>query len=182
MENDVKKTEEIVETKKESKMFSFILRHKFAIGLLVVIIILITYHLISIGRLENSYFEKINSMQTEHKLEIDSIQIERLQQITKVFSWAVRSEMNRNNLEEVNNFFLTFVKEKGIKKINLVDPESSIIKLSTDKKIQGEQLIDSQILNISSLTVIEKDNQLLMVTPIMGLDRKIGILIFEIKH
>lgn len=182
MEDSTQKTNEVVETKKQNMFLSFILKHKFVFALLFVIIVMIIYHLILINSMVNKYDEKIKTLEREHVLQIDSIRIANLQQTIKVFSWAVRSEMNRNNLEEINNFFLTLIKEKGIRIINLVDPESARIILSTDKKNQGEQISDSQILNISSLKLLQREDKLFIVTPIMGLDRKSGILIVEIEH
>ena len=141
-------------TKKPSRLLGFILKHKMFFTLLLIIAVILGYHMIRINSLESEFEAKTVTLKKEYTLKIDSMKIANLQQTIKVFSWAVRSELNRNNLEEVNQFFLTFVREKGIRMINLINPENGEIILSTDKKNEGQIISDKQIMNVTDLTVL----------------------------
>lgn len=129
-----------------------------------------------INTLEGEHNSALETTKKEYTLRLDNTKLANMQQTVKVFSWAVRSEMRRNNLEEGNNFFSAFIREKGIKVISLIDPVSRKIILSTDKKNEGREITDEQILNMPELRVLEDANIKSVITPIMGLNKKIGIL------
>ena len=166
--------------KETNSLKYFIKSNKAIVVLILIIIALLIYFTIRINVMENEFVEKTETIKKEHLILIDSVNIAGLQQTIKVFSWAVRSEMNRNNLEEVNNFFLTFVKEKGIRMINLINSENSRIILSTDKKNEGQEITDPQIINVSDLKMYEKDGKKYLITPITRLNKSIGIMMVEI--
>lgn len=174
MENDKS------DTKKPSRILGYILKHKMIFTLILIIMIILGYHMIIVNSLESEFAAKSVSLKKEYTLKIDSIKIANLQQTIKVFSWAVRSELNRENFEEVNQFFLNFVKEKGIRMINLVNPENGTIILSTDKKNEGETMTDKQLLDVTDLKVFADSTQLKVAVPIMGLNTKNGVLIVEV--
>ena len=178
--NEDKEINQTLETKKPSKLLGFILKHKMVFTLLLIIVVLILYHIIKINNLESEYTEKTDTLKKEYALKIDSMKIANLQQTIKVFSWAVRSEMNRSNLEEVNQFFMNFVREKDIRIINLINPENGKIILSTDKKNEGQIISDKQIMDVADLTVLEDSEKLMVVVPIMGLNKKNGVLVVEV--
>ena len=61
------------------------------------------------------------------------------QQLTfamKTFTWAVRNSMLQNKPGEINEYFNTLVKDRGVREVLLVDPAGQIT-LSTNKKNQG---------------------------------------------
>ena len=99
----------------------------------------------------------------------------------RVFSWAVRSELIRGNLEQVEQFFIEYLKIEDIVKVQLINPENNTISTSTDRKDNGELVYDKQIINAESIVIISNDDSYLLVNPIMGLDRKLGILLVEVK-
>lgn len=165
---------------KPNIILKFISRHKVVFGLLLIIIITLVYFMIKIKSLENEFAEKTDTMKKDFALQIDSMKIANLQQTIKVFSWAVRSEMNRNNLEQVEQFFSNFVKEYDILKIDLINPENAKIILSTDKKNEGQVVTDTQILEVEQLKVFGDSRRIQVVVPIMGLDKKNGILVVEV--
>ncbi|HMN26006.1 MAG: hypothetical protein IT276_11075 [Ignavibacteriaceae bacterium] len=167
-------------TKKPSRILGFIFKHKMFFTLLLIIAVILVYHMIRINSLESEFAAKTVTLKKEYTLKIDSMKIANLQQTIKVFSWAVRSELNRSNLEEVNQFFLNFVKEKGIRMISLVNPENGIIILSTNKKNEGNVMTDKQIMDVTDLKVFADSTELKVVVPIMGLNIKNGVLIVEV--
>ena len=179
-QNEEKELSETAKNKKPGKLLGFILRHKMVFTLLLIIVAILVYHMIRINSLESEYSVRTGTLKKEYALQIDSMKIANLQQTIKVFSWAVRSELNRSNFEEVNQFFLTFVREKDIRMINLINPENGEIILSTDKKNEGQIISDNQIMGVTDLTVLADSEQLKVVVPIMGLNIKNGVLVVEV--
>lgn len=117
-----------------------------------------------------------------HMAQMDSLKITSSEQTVRVFSWAVRSEMNRNNLEEVNNLFLAFVKEDRVRMIHLINPANSTIILSTDKKNEGLKVTNAGFLYVTEQVILEEEEKTFIVSPIMGINRMMGILAVEIEH
>ncbi len=61
------------------------------------------------------------------------------QQLTfgmKTFAWAVRNALIQNKPGEINEYFNTLVKDRGIKEMLLVDDAGTVL-ISTNKKNQG---------------------------------------------
>ncbi len=54
----------------------------------------------------------------------------------KTFAWAVRNAMIQNKTGEINEYFNTLVKDRGIKEMLLVDDTGTVL-ISTNKKNQG---------------------------------------------
>ena len=179
-DRDQNEENETDKTKKPNKLVAFVLRHKVVFTLLLIIAVLLVYHMIRINSIESEFAAKTVTLKKEYTLKIDSMKIANLQQTIRVFSWAVRSELNRSNLEEVNQFFLTFVREKYIRMIDLINPENGEIILSTDKKNEGQIISDKQIMGVTDLTVLADSMQLKVVVPIMGLNIKNGVLVVEV--
>lgn len=61
------------------------------------------------------------------------------QQLTfgmKTFVWAVRNALLQNKPGEINEYFNTLVKDRGVQEVLLVDPAGKVT-ISTNKKNQG---------------------------------------------
>jgi hypothetical protein len=102
----------------------------------------------------------------------------------KPLVWAVRSEMLRNNLDEINVFNTDLVKEKNVLEISLLNAEGKIIN-STDKKIEGSMAKIAgyeQYLKTDSVAVYDlNDSTSRLVAPIMGYQSKLGVLVLDYK-
>lgn len=59
----------------------------------------------------------------------------------KTFVWAVRNAMLQNKSGEINEYFNTLVKNRGIREVLLVDPTGRVT-ISTNKKNQGSAFAD----------------------------------------
>lgn len=65
------------------------------------------------------------------------------QQLTfgmKTFVWAVRNAMLQNKPGEINEYFNTLVRDRGVKEVLLVDPSGKVT-ISTNKKNQGSLFV-----------------------------------------
>ena len=86
----------------------------------------------------------------------------------------------RNNKEQISQYFNEFVKKPNIVKLQFINPDNGIIEISTDKKDEGTKT--NQYLNINEQLVESDSLQSNFITPITGLNHKIGILSISMKN
>lgn len=124
--------------------------------------------------------EKQNQMtelETNHKIVLDSLQKTRVEQISTIFSWSVRSELVRENLEQIDQLFRKFIKESGVKRVELIDETSHKVVMSSDRKTENEEILsDDSMFNLSDLQIIDNGTELLVLVPLMDLNKKVGVL------
>jgi hypothetical protein len=113
----------------------------------------------------------------KYELKIDSLNAVQLQQTAKAFSWAIRSELIRGNNDQINQYFNEFIKTPGIIKLQLINPDNSVIEISTDKKDVGT--LNTDYTNIKNQETILVLSELKIVTPISGMNKQIGVFILE---
>lgn len=130
---------------------------------------------------EKSYNIERNHLITQYESKIDSLQINHIEFASKVFSWSVRSELIRNNTENLNQLLTVFVQESGADLVHLINPENQKILLSTNKKLEGSPYIGNLDLQIDNSVIKKVEGVVKIITPVMGFNNKIGILIVELK-
>ncbi len=81
---------------------------------------------------------------------MDSVHLSHANQVIETLTWAVKSEMTRDNLEQVNTHFIQLIKEPSNQSIQLVDVNSGEVLLATNKKDEGEMITDEFILEAKS--------------------------------
>jgi hypothetical protein len=95
-------------------------------------------------------------------------------------TWAVRSEMIRNNYDQINQYLNQFVKEKNMKEIIVAKPDGTIV-VATNKKREGTSVTSAfppAVLQEDKTTVTTLGNgDIMVVSPVMGLSTKQGVLI-----
>ena len=173
-ENQVNKKEV-----KKSKLGAFILRHKLVFTLLIVIVVISLWAFIKISLIENQSKKDILKLKSDYENKIDSITTKNLMLTSKVFSWAIRSELTRDNKEQVNQFFLSFIKEPGVRKVEFVNAPDGKVTLSTNKKDEGSNYTNQVALMSNETLNFNNDSILNVVTPVMGLNNKLGSLVIE---
>lgn len=103
-----------------------------------------------------------------------------LKALAKPFVWAVRSEMLKNNISQVNLYINEMVKEKNFQKV-VVTNEKKVAILSTNKKDEGKEFILTGKANYlwADTTSVENinDSLLVMTSPIMGFNNRLGTLV-----
>jgi hypothetical protein len=161
-----------------NKLVAFIFSHKLIFSLLFALIILFLWAFIKISVTEKRFEKQIQEQKSLYENKIDSLTVRHFELTSKMLSLAVRSELTRDNKEQVNQFFLSFIKEQGVTKVMLVDAVTAKVLISTDKKDEGTFFAD--LIIATDKTVHQIDGKLLrIVTPVMGLNSKIGILVIE---
>ena len=102
-------------------------------------------------------------------------------QIGKIFSWGIRSEVTRNNMEQAEQYMLSLVREPNIEKVTYVNAKDFTILYSTNKAEEGEVMNEDLIKNANETTVSFNQNKATIISPVMGIDSKLGILVIEMK-
>ena len=106
---------------------------------------------------------------------------ELLKLAAKPFVWSIRAEMLRENMDQVNSYTKEMVREKNFQIIYLIDPQGKIV-ISTDKKLEGlsaNSMFEAGMLQTDSIMVLKKDELLTVAAPVMGYDKKLGVLIMS---
>lgn len=95
--------------------------------------------------------------------------------------WAVRTEMIKENFDQIDDYFRLFVKEPGVKRILLVD-KSEQVRLATDRKLEGQpaaSLVSASALQAINVVLEESGDSIRMAVPIMAFDSRIGVMILD---
>ncbi|MFZ5576101.1 MAG: hypothetical protein ACOY5S_12985 [Pseudomonadota bacterium] len=100
-----------------------------------------------------------------------------LREFGTALAWAVRGEMIRNNLDQVDQFFTEIVKLPGTERALLAGADGKV-KVSTDRRhlgVEASTLVAPEALALPQVTVrSEADGTLLLVVPVMGLNERLG--------
>ncbi|MFD3002426.1 PDC sensor domain-containing protein [Pontibacter toksunensis] len=103
-----------------------------------------------------------------------------LQVLTKPFSWALRTALLSGNTEQVDQYLFQFVQEEKFALVLVADENGNIIS-STDQNFTGAAFADHfkpEYLKADS-TIVDDSNpeRMVVVSPIMGLNSKVGTLL-----
>ena len=109
---------------------------------------------------------------------------EMIKLVAKPFIWSIRTELLRDNMDQVNAYTKELVKEQNIQYIHLIEPGGLIIN-STDKKLEGQKsdgMFDAGIMGTDSIIVIKNDDDVLTIAaPVMGYDKRLATIIMSYK-
>jgi hypothetical protein len=185
---EINKSEEVEKesTQTESKptfkvkLIAFLKNNKAASVLSIALIVVFIWFSVKIRVNEKNFNNEKTQLITQYESTIDSLQIAQLEFATKVFSWSVRSELLRNNSENLNQLLSVFVKESGADLVQLIKPEDKMVLLSSDKKFEGNPYKGNLDFELKESTIIREENNLQLIVPVMGFNNKIGILVVEI--
>ena len=100
----------------------------------------------------------------------------------KTFVWAVRNALLQNKPGEINEYFNTLVKDRGIREMLLVDPSGNVT-ISTNKKNQGISFASRfPAYLLQQDDVYFKDNAPYELSaPITGPNKRLGTLVMFYK-
>jgi len=100
-----------------------------------------------------------------------------LREFGTALAWAVRGEMIRNNLDQIDQFFTEIVKLPGTERALLAGADGKVA-VSTDRRHLGAEastVVPPEALLLPQVTVrSEADGTLLLVVPVMGLNDRLG--------
>jgi len=166
---------------KENKVKNFVIKHIFSVIFLALAVLIYIWFSVKLNKAENKKTDEVKQQTAHYETMMDSISVANIKLTTKVLSWAVRGELIRNNIEHIDLFFNRFVKENNIKRLDLIDPNTKVIIKSTDKKIEGDLIQDNTVFTLSNNGVYLDTANAKVISPVMGLDSKIGVLIVSLQ-
>ncbi|MGZ5248156.1 MAG: hypothetical protein ACXWCR_13695 [Flavitalea sp.] len=109
---------------------------------------------------------------------------EHLKLLAKPYVWAIRNELLSGNTNQVNVYANELVKEKNFQSI-VVANDKGIVISSTNKKNEGKLFssIGKPELITGNSTIVEtlNDSILVMSSPVMGFNNRLGTLMITYK-
>ncbi|MDP1534649.1 MAG: hypothetical protein Q8L92_13835 [Rubrivivax sp.] len=100
-----------------------------------------------------------------------------LSEFGTALAWAVRGEMIRNNLDQIDQFFTEIVKLPGTERVLLAGADGKDA-VSTDRRhlgVEASTVVPPESLALPQVTVrSEADGMVLLVVPVMGLNDRLG--------
>ena len=107
---------------------------------------------------------------------------EQVKLLAKPYVWAVRTEMMKGNISQVNMYALDMIKEKNVLLIAIAN-DSGIIVSSTDKKDEGKPFSSigeaAALSNNNTMVQNTGDSILIVTSPVMGFNKRIGTLFLK---
>jgi hypothetical protein len=177
-----KPTEKLAIRNFKDKIVDILQNNKVSSVLALLLLIVFVWLFVKIRINERNFQNEKTELINQHSIFIDSLQINHLEFATEVFSWSVRTELIRNNTENINQLLTIFVKESGADLVQLIDPEGNTILLSSDKKFEGKEYSGGLNFELNSTIVLKTGKDLKIITPVMGFNSKIGILIVQLTR
>ena len=172
-------TKNEIQKKQRGKIATYVMNHKMIFSLLFILVVVFLWAFIKMYFMEKHFEKQTAEMKITYENNMDSLAAKQLVLTSKVFSWAIRSELTRENKEQVNQFFLNFIKEPGVVKVEYVDATTAKVTLSTDKKDEGTVYTNQVALMTDETIYFRNDSVLNVISPVMGLNNKMGVLIIE---
>jgi L-lactate utilization protein LutC len=160
----------------QSENKSFIVAHWCLITILILVLAVAGMYVwknVSVNSAKAQLTESANRVITEQNRSY-------LRLVAVPLVWAVRSEMIRDNYDQINQYLNQFVKEQNMKVIVIAKPDG-IIEVSTNKKLEGTSVtgvFPSSVLQEEKTMVSSLEGgDIMVVSPIMGISEKLGTLI-----
>lgn len=97
-------------------------------------------------------------------------------------AWAVRGELIRNNLDQVDQYFNEMVRMERVERVVLASQDGKIL-LSSDRRHQGgdfSALYPAGLLSVPQVSVLAgAEGKKRVVVPVMGLTARLGTVVMD---
>ena len=172
--------EKIPTTQLPAKYFAIL------VGLILVVI---AWKFIAVGKVESDLAKKLESERaliTQQAREYaDQQYVKEEERFGQVLSWAVRGELIRNNIDQIDQYLSEIVRMKDTERVVLIGEDGQLL-VSTDKRLEeakGAEIFPKEILNLQKISVkSDVDGKKILVVPVMGLNKKIATLVVSYKQ
>jgi len=162
---------------------------KYAGVLIGLIIVVIAWKMIAVSKVESDMAKKLESERaiiTQQAREYaDQQYVKEEERFGQVLSWAVRGELIRNNIDQIDQYLSEIVRMKDTERVVLIGEDGQLL-VSTDKRLEetkGTEIFPKEILNLQKISVkSDVDGKKILVVPVMGLNKKIATLVVSYKQ
>ncbi len=156
------------------------------VGLMLVVI---AWKFIAVGKVESDMAKKLESERaliTQQAREYaDQQYVKEEERFGQVLSWAVRGELIRNNIDQIDQYLSEIVRMKDTERVVLIGEDGQLL-VSTDKRLEetkGAEIFPKEILNLQKISIkSDVDGKKILVVPVMGLNKKIATLVVSYKQ
>lgn len=153
-----------------------------------IIVIIFAWKLIAVSKVESDMAKKLENERVviiqQAREYADQQYIKEEERFGQVLSWAVRGELIRNNIEQIDQYLSEIVKMKDTERVVLIGDDGQLL-VSTDKRLEetkGAEIFPKEILNLQKITIkSDVDGKKILVVPVMGLNKKIATVIVSYK-
>jgi len=169
--------------KEESRTYTFTVKQLAITALCVVgiIVLLFVWKTLTANGLKRDAAANEVAIKTQAKAKLMENSQRHLKLLAKPYTWAVRTALQQANGSLVNEYANDIVKEKNVVSVMLVDTKNIIVS-STNKKYEGKDYLTvgtAYYLSVDSAVVNKvNDSLLVLASPVMGFNSKLGTLIF----
>lgn len=151
------------------------------IGLLLLVVVgVYAWKEIQVGNVRGEAEERRQALVERAGERVDQRTRNLLRLSAQPLGWAVRSEMIRRNLDQVDAYLTDFVQEEGVESAVLAGERDSVL-IATDRRFQGARFSDhlpAELLERDETAVEATDDERLrIVVPIMGINQRLGTLV-----
>jgi hypothetical protein len=141
------------------------------------------------NRLEKGQVELVQQLEIERKTLIrkareyaDSQYQKEEERFGQVLAWAVRGEMIRNNLDQIDQYLTELVKTKDTERVVLISEDGKLL-VSTDKRLEDAEassVYPKEVLNQRKITIkSDVDGKKLLIVPVMGLNARLATIVIS---
>ena len=131
--------------------------------------------------LERQFALEKSQLSTAQRQALDVQAKDLLRLAARPLAWAVRAELLRGNVSQVDDYFREFVRERGVNSVLLVAPDGKIM-LATNRKLEtqaADTVLPKAMLDAPDVTLEAAGNLLRLGVPVMGFDRRLGLLVID---
>lgn len=162
---------------------------KHAAILIGIIVVLLVWKTIAVSKVESDMAKKLESERvliTQQAREYaDQQYVKEEERFGQVLSWAVRGELIRNNVDQIDQYLSEIVKMKDTERVVLIGDDGQLL-VSTDKRLEetkGVEIYPKEILNLQKITLrSDVEGKKILVVPVMGLNKKIATVVVSYKQ
>lgn len=172
----------------QEKKAGFFRRNWFTLTLFLLMLVAINYFAFSkqwaLDAQDEAHAETMEVARAQAQAQLDSVALADLQLVTRSMVWAVRSELVRENYEQVGQYFNQFVKSPRVEVVTLIRPDGTVW-LSSDKKLEGENFVGPLPIPIGGgerMTVDAAEGEVQISAPVMSLESKLGTLVVRYRR
>lgn len=162
---------------------------KYGFILAGIIVFVFAWKVIAVNKVESDMekqLERERTLITQQAREQADVQYKKEEErFGQVLAWAVRSELIRNNLDQVNIYLDEIVKQVNAERIVLISDKGELL-ASTDKRLEdvkGSDLYPKEVTNEHKITIkSDVDGKKLVIAPISDFNKRIAVLVISYKQ
>jgi len=159
---------------------------KYAFVMVGIIVFVFAWKVIAVNKAESDMQKQLASERAvvtqQAREQADKQYKQEEVRFAQVLSWAVRSELIRNNIDQVGIYLNDVVKQINADRIVLISEKGDLL-VSTDKRLEdvkGSDVYSKDVTNEHKVTIkSDVDGKKLVVAPISDFNKRIAVLVIS---